>query len=333
MIETQQPTIWGVGIVFSIVAILSVTLRFQARRIMASKLESDDWTILLALILGIGVTIDVLIMTQHGGLGTHSRYDDDGNILDVEAMITFNKTIYALGIITWPALGMTKISVLLMYKRIFATPRFGIIAWILVGVIAAWAIAFTFAMALSCTPIESQWFFDLPHSPSTCVNVVALFITALATDVATDSLVLLLPIYKIRKLQMPFARKVMIACIFLLGSLVSFMGLIRIYYSTKIYHCLEDSFKPDVTWNYSATCYWTIIEVNVGVLSACLPTLRPVQECATQNLSRLRRSATHLFSSFGKKTKDLRSSRTESLNLVRIESSRTSEQSRVLRHL
>ncbi|KAI1413680.1 hypothetical protein F5Y13DRAFT_189115 [Hypoxylon sp. FL1857] len=91
MVQSQQPTIWGLGIAFSIVAIVAVGLRFQARRIKGQKFEADDWTIVIAMILGLGVTIDILIMTQRGGLGAHTQYDDNGNPLDPEAYVIFGK--------------------------------------------------------------------------------------------------------------------------------------------------------------------------------------------------------------------------------------------------
>lgn len=56
------------------------------------------------------------------------------------------QTVYALELLTWPAVGFTKVSVVLMYKRIFTTPKFKIIANILIGFNIAWTIAFTFAL-------------------------------------------------------------------------------------------------------------------------------------------------------------------------------------------
>ncbi|KAI4868212.1 hypothetical protein F4820DRAFT_411185 [Hypoxylon rubiginosum] len=334
MAESQQPTIWGIGVSFSIVAIVTVALRFQARRIKGQKLGSDDWTILVALILGLGVTINILIMTQRGGLGTHIQYDEDGNFLDPEGMVVFGQTIYALELLTWPAVGMTKISVLLMYKRIFSTPRFRIIAWMLIGLSIAWTITFTFALMFSCTPIASQWDYSLSF---TCVDEVALFTTALATDVATDFLVLLLPIYKTWQLQIPFARKAMIVGIFLLGGLVSIVGIIRIHFLTQIYYVLDNGPQTDTTWVYTPVYYWTIIETNVGVLSACLPTLRPIQERAARNISfsKLRSSALHLLPSSTSKASEIRlPSQDEGFNLDSIEeTSLTLEQPKGYRRL
>ncbi|OTB02203.1 hypothetical protein M426DRAFT_13783 [Hypoxylon sp. CI-4A] len=293
MAETQRPTIWGLGITFSIIAVVAVILRFKARRIKGQKLKSDDWTILAALVLSLGVTVDILIMAQHSGLGTHGQHGKNGNILDPEARAIFGKASYALEILAWPAVGITKISVLLMYKRIFTSPGFRLIAWALVGLSIALTITFTFALIFSCMPIVSRWDYSISY---TCVDEVALVTTALATDVATDFFVLLLPIHKIWQLQMPLSRKISIVCIFLLGGLVSIVGIIRIHFLTQVYHALGDN-EIDVSWIYVPVYYWTMIETNVGVLSACLPTLRPIQEHFIHNisLSKLRASASRLL--------------------------------------
>ncbi|KAI2610222.1 uncharacterized protein GGS25DRAFT_531127 [Hypoxylon fragiforme] len=282
MDESQQPTIWGLSITFSIIAIVSVLLRFKARRIQGEQLESDDWTILVALILSMGVTVNLLMMTQCGGLGTHTRYDGDGNPLDPGRIVIFGKTTYSLEILVWPAVGMTKTSVLLLYKRIFITPRFRVVTWVGIGVAIAWTIAFTFALMFICHPIAARWNSEIPYTRG---NYFALLAVALATDVATDALVLLLPVYKVWQLQMPITRKALVTGIFLLGSLVSIAGIIRTHFLAQVYDVLTEAPKVDVTWVYAPDFYWTIIETNVGVFSACAPTLRPIQELATRKLS------------------------------------------------
>ncbi|KAF7894133.1 hypothetical protein EAF00_007647 [Botryotinia globosa] len=319
MPESQQPIIWGLGISFSIIAIAAVVLRFWARRIKGQKLGSDDWTILVALILGLAVTIDMLIMTQLGGLGSHSEFNADGTPLNPKAAIVLAKTIYALELLTWPAVGLTKISVLLMYKRIFSTPRFQIVTWIMIGVNVAWILTFTFALMFSCLPIAGPW----TGTSYKCVNQEILFTVALATDVATDFLVLFLPAYEVKKLQMPLSRKILIIGIFCLGGLVSIVGVVRIHFLTTIYAFLYSSHtQPDITWLYAPTYYWTIIETNVGVLSACLPTLRPILERIT--CSRQFSQLTHLFSSSTSKTGDIRLGSVEDLNSNKTPSERVS---------
>ncbi|KAI1179135.1 hypothetical protein F4777DRAFT_534454 [Nemania sp. FL0916] len=282
MAETQQPTIWGLGITFSIISIAAVVLRFKARKIQGQKLGPDDWTILISLILTLAQTADILVATQLGGLGTHSKLTSDGKSQNPQADVVFGKTGYVLEIITWPTVGITKISILLMYKRIFATRKFITMTWVLIGVVVAWTLSFTLAFTFSCIPIQSQWDHSIEYS---CINVVALFTTALVTDVVTDFLILILPIYKVWGLQMALGRKVPLIGIFLLGLLVSVVGLIRIRYLTLVWAIPPDSTNQDVTWHYAPVWYWAIVEAHVGVLSACLPILRPIQTRAASYLS------------------------------------------------
>ncbi len=46
----QRRTILGLSIVFPIISIVAVLLRFEARRVNRVRLGSDDWTILAALV-------------------------------------------------------------------------------------------------------------------------------------------------------------------------------------------------------------------------------------------------------------------------------------------
>ena len=86
----------------------------------------------------------------------------------------------------------------------------------------------------------------------------------------------------------------------------------------------------------SQVYYWTIIEVNVGVLSACLPTFRPFQERVARYVSytKLRDSLTHLLSSSSSRTSDIRmTSIEEGVSLDSKEAQHPSEQQGAYRRL
>ena len=105
-------------------------------------------------------------------------------------------------------------------------------------------------MLVSCLPLSSRW--DLTKRPS-CIDEAAYYTAALATDVITDGkssylelacsdanltvsllgLILLIPIYKVHKLQMPVKRKLAVIGIFALGALVTITGIIRLHYSVR----------------------------------------------------------------------------------------------------
>ncbi|KAI0194213.1 hypothetical protein F4808DRAFT_464518 [Astrocystis sublimbata] len=280
MLVGQQPTILSLGIAFPILSITAVILRFKARQLNKQKPGADDWAALVALVLALGVTADLLVMTISGGLGAHEKVDEKGRPVDIEASIAFGKTVFVLELLTWPAVGAAKIAVLLLYKRIFVTPRFVTTVWVLIGVVIAWTITFTFSVGFSRIPVQAHWDSSVPYHS---VDLVKLFTTGLATDFITDFLILLLPVYKVWQLQMSLSRKLTLIGIFLLGILVSIVGLIRIGFLTQIYRVLANTAIPDLTWYYSPVYYWTIVESNVGVVSACLPTLYPVQQRVTSS--------------------------------------------------
>ncbi|TGO81443.1 hypothetical protein BPOR_1152g00020 [Botrytis porri] len=105
----------------------------------------------------------MLIMTQLGGLGSHSEFNADGTPQNPKAAIDLAK----------------------------------IVTWIMIGVNVAWILTFTFALMSSCLPIAGPW----TGTDYKCVNQEVLFTVALTTDVATDFLVLFLPAYEVKKLQ------------------------------------------------------------------------------------------------------------------------------------
>ncbi|KAI4212892.1 MAG: hypothetical protein LQ351_004417 [Letrouitia transgressa] len=269
----QRPTILGLSIAFPIVSILAVLLRIKARRIKRAKLGGDDYTILIALVLTIGVTINVLLDSVLGDLGWHTQFTSKGAPLDTSAHRAHGKAAFALQILVWPCVGLQKISVLLFYKRIFVSRRFQIIVWCFIGFCVAWTTAFMFAVTFSCTPPRFHW---EPKVKFHCINQIRLYTTALATDVVTDGLILLLPVYNVWKLQMRTPQKIVVTGLFLLGGFTTVTGIIRLHFLQYAYASLKQPTFNDVTYNYAPAFYWSIIETNAGILSACLPTLRPI---------------------------------------------------------
>ncbi|CAO1604327.1 hypothetical protein XANCAGTX0491_007886 [Xanthoria calcicola] len=92
----QRPTILGLSIAFPIIATLAVALRFQARRIKRAPLGADDWTILAALVLTLGVTFDILVDSRVGRLGWQTEFTPDGLPLANEAFKVFGKVYRAV---------------------------------------------------------------------------------------------------------------------------------------------------------------------------------------------------------------------------------------------
>lgn len=93
------------------------------------------------------------------------------------------------------AIGPTKISMLLLYRRIFRGSAFNIVTMILIALAVGWTVAFFFSNMLECVPIHEAWrnapgLGGNPH----CVDAVPMYLTQVYSDVVIDVLIFVVPI-------------------------------------------------------------------------------------------------------------------------------------------
>jgi hypothetical protein len=113
------------------------------------------------------------------------------------------------------ALSITKFSILLQYRRIFASSKRMRVAIYVVGAfILAWCIEAIFASAFMCRPISAFWDLTIVAT-SKCINGYALYYTNAAINILTDLAVAMLPLPSVWGLQLP--RKQKIALMFILA--------------------------------------------------------------------------------------------------------------------
>lgn len=112
---------------------------------------------------------------------------------------------------------LTKISILLLYLRIFAVfTWFRLIGRALIGVVTAYMIAAFFASVFQCTPVEKAWDRSVP---GTCISIEKNWYANAGFSIATDAIILLLPIMPILSLKLPAGEKVALLGVFVLGAL------------------------------------------------------------------------------------------------------------------
>jgi hypothetical protein len=111
----------------------------------------------------------------------------------------------------------------------------------------------------------------LPVPDDTCVNFYQLYKSHVVTDVILDGLVLMIPWYPVWHLNMPARQKITVCGIFLLGGFVVVSGILRVI-------AMFDAMipDPDRTYARAPAFYWATIETGTGIVSACLPTMRPL---------------------------------------------------------
>ncbi|KAL2213813.1 hypothetical protein CC79DRAFT_79342 [Sarocladium strictum] len=187
--------------------------------------------------------------------------------IEWDQLIKFVNWFYVVEVLYFVAMTTLKTSILCFFWRIFGQTN---LAWPIIGTLifnAIYGTIFIFVGIFQCVPIIYTWT-SLDYDR--CVNVNAIIWSHAAISIALDFWMMLLPLWRIKSLQMPFKRKIAVALMLTTGIFVTIMSIVRL----KSILVFNESINP--TWDQSDVALWSTIEVNVGIICAYMPTLRHI---------------------------------------------------------
>ncbi|KAK4544171.1 hypothetical protein LTR36_004381 [Oleoguttula mirabilis] len=163
--------------------------------------------------------------------------------------------------------GVTKLSILMQYLRIFSSRTTRSLCYLLLFfVVLATSWAF-FRGTFLCIPMHKLW---KPEVPGHCVDAEKYWLSVAVVNTALDSLVLCLPIPAISSLHLPRKQKASLVLVFTLGFFGCATSVARIVTVLIIadagHHVLSG------IW----AIVWSTVEANVGIICACLLALKPL---------------------------------------------------------
>ncbi|OOQ81530.1 putative integral membrane protein [Penicillium brasilianum] len=257
--ESRQGEYRAGTISMTVLGVVFVVLRFLARWKKGLSVGADDYVILLSLLF-LFATCALNLAMIHYGMGRHA------DVLPAENIVIIAKLLMCFECVYCTTVGIVKISILLMYARIFPTRGFRIASIILSSIVVGWVIAIICVSVFQCNPIAKAWNFALPGA---CINLKGSFIGNAVPNILTDIAILALPVHVVWGLHATVTHRLSVIAIFLLGSFVIFTSAYR--FSTLF------EFEPaDTPWTLAKACTWCLIECSSGIISACMPTLRPL---------------------------------------------------------
>lgn len=114
------------------------------------------------------------------------------------------------------AIGLSKLSILLFYWRIFKQSAIRIPIQIMLGITGIWLILRTFMVIFHCVPVQAYW--DHSIEGATCnINDTQFFFGTCLTHFVMDIVILALPVIEVFKLRLRLGQKCAITALFLLG--------------------------------------------------------------------------------------------------------------------
>lgn len=115
-----------------------------------------------------------------------------------------------------PCLGFAKFSILFLYRKLSQLKWFNICVYTLMSIVISYSISIIFALIFPCRPIAANW--DISITDFKCIDKAGIYLATAAANVATDMLILTLPIPMVLRLQMPRAQKIALMIVFAVGS-------------------------------------------------------------------------------------------------------------------
>lgn len=110
-----------------------------------------------------------------------------------------------------------KISVLLLYRRIFLIDRwFRTASTVMLVVTIMWFLASVLSYAFQCTPVDKAW---KPLEDGHCFSLKTYLLAEEIPNCILDIVIVILPLGVIKKLQLPTIQKINLCFIFALGGL------------------------------------------------------------------------------------------------------------------
>ncbi|KAJ5570551.1 uncharacterized protein N7459_009981 [Penicillium hispanicum] len=221
-----------VGVLLPTLAAIAVALRFYSRRRLRVPLREDDWAVLASAVLVWGLGITNIAGAALGALGAHSApagpdAPHDNTISRGPADKIAERIVLGYSIVEKVTFGAIKISVLLAYRRIFRGRPFNIASLCMITVCVFLALAFLITSAFQCHVRNwSRQYLAWSHRHH-CIQAEISWSGFAISDVVTDLIILLFPVPLVWSLQLTLSKKISVILVFLLGSLSTAIGVVR----------------------------------------------------------------------------------------------------------
>ncbi|KAF2180459.1 hypothetical protein K469DRAFT_592708 [Zopfia rhizophila CBS 207.26] len=250
-------------IIFTILTLSTIVLRFCALRIVRRKLRVDDVLVLIAF---------GSLLGMQGAFWWTIPHNLGASVLEIDphdASIQ-HRAQYSTGVTWTVATCSCKVAVLWMYLSLFPLGRPRYAVYTVMGLTVAYAIAFMPIFLTACNPPSAQWALDPIVQLAKCRPIQRQEFASVSINMALDLAVVLLPLPQVWGLRMPVKKKLFVSGMFSVGLLV--VGIMAWRIQTTV-----ESMKS-IEWSYFLVtiALQSFLEVWLGLMAANLPVMAPV---------------------------------------------------------
>ncbi|KAF9891593.1 hypothetical protein FE257_003604 [Aspergillus nanangensis] len=257
--DSQGPTVSGVALAFAVLTAVVLSLRLFSRIYVLRKMGIDDYLIIFACLFAWAFSAITVVAVKQG-LGSH--IED----VPLENMETYALAVWLSSMFYLTTLGFIKTSVCVFYTRL-GDRLLTRLSLAMIAIVGCQATSFVLVAAFQCSPIDKAW---ASTKPGHCVDINVFYLANAALNILTDLMTYTLPIRVISKLQMPIKQKAVLVVILCLGLFACVSSIIRITYIPTMLS------SADATYAIAGAMYWSVIEINVGIFAASIPSFKAI---------------------------------------------------------
>ena len=281
--ERSEP-VFAVVIAFVVISTIFVFLRMISRTLIVRKVTLDDYFIVLAWAIAVGLSAAICYGCAWG-LGRHEK--DVPNDWQ-HGLRTAN---YVFSVLYQPSLMATKSSILAFYLSLPTQNKS--FKWACIAtlfVVNAGGLALGLFTVFQCRPPGAAFAYPIPGSAK-CTDIITIYLSSTPLNLITDLAILFLPMPILTGMRLPKKQKIILIITFSFGAFVAAVDVVRVVYLqsaaitrlTEIYYAKSvassresQQTQTDFSWYASLSFMWSAIEVNVGIMCACVPGLKPL---------------------------------------------------------
>ncbi|KAI1420435.1 hypothetical protein F5Y12DRAFT_773085 [Xylaria sp. FL1777] len=257
-------TVLAIPASFGSLAILLFLLRiFDRAYLMKLPLGWDDYLLTVGVILGAVLNFVCYPMVQHG-MGK-----DFWSLTSPNIDVTL-ELLYLAEIFYFPSEMFTQLSILAFYRRVFAQTsnllqRGSIVLMVFV---VLFGVTNTLVIIFQCTPISFFWTGWSGETTGKCIDINVFSWARAAIEIAVDIAIISLPFRDVIRTQLSWKMKVQVFIMFALGFVVTIVSILRLQ------SLIQFAQTMNPTYDNSPGVYWSVLECDIFIISACLPSIR-----------------------------------------------------------
>ncbi|KAL8669457.1 MAG: hypothetical protein Q9168_005953 [Polycauliona sp. 1 TL-2023] len=256
-LNINSPAIIATGVVFALLAVAAVVLRFVAKRIAGTSYRFDDWLLLLALLIFVTTEILVIISVLIGRRATSPNEN---------SYWIYLRLVYVYSIFYFVVIGLVELSILLLYRHVFYPTHLRHTSIVLAVICFSWLVAaLVIEIGYPGHTIEAYF----PGGSTVVFNVkyLSFWLAMAIIETLLEIIILVLPLREIYRLQISRSKRNLIMCSLSLGGFVVLTSIVRMAVLYRPGKVDIDLTQGDI---------WLNVHLGTAIISACLPTFRPL---------------------------------------------------------